>query len=257
MKRISLVMLVIVVASASSLSSANTNTIVWSDNFDDGNLDGWEIIGHEWITPASYDLWTGNASAANNELWINGSGDFQTTAGYPSSITHGTWTFDVIAKNFVWVSFASNNYVTNYSTSIGSDYTLVISYDSLQLWKRVDGVGTTLYSKAISGIAGHWQHVNITKDMSNRILVSINGTLRVNVTDDSLATSLHFKLITKEVAGLDNVTVSDFTSPTTTETTVADTTTTTTAKSSPSWTPTLVLLSLTALPIFRKRMKHH
>ena len=73
MKRIYLSLLVILITSASSISSANVNSLIWSDNFSDGDLTGWNIVGHHW-TESSYVFWAGNASAANNEIWINGSG---------------------------------------------------------------------------------------------------------------------------------------------------------------------------------------
>ncbi|MHA2176335.1 MAG: hypothetical protein ACXABI_16045 [Candidatus Hodarchaeales archaeon] len=214
MKILSLIMLIILVASASSFSAANTNTTVWSDNFNDKNLDGWEIVGHDWTNyPPSYDLWTGNASAANNELWINGSApDFYTVVGYPSSVTHGTWSFDVIAKNTARISFVSNNNVSTYTPTAGSHYTLFISSymgGVLELWKTIGGTTTNLESVNVTGISGHWQHVDITKDTSNLISVYINGTLQFTVTDDTVTKSFHFKFISNTISGLDNVTVSD------------------------------------------------
>jgi hypothetical protein len=240
------------VASASSLSAANTKITVWSDNFDDGNLDGWEIIGHDWISGTSYNLWTGNASVVNNQLWINGSGSLYTVAGYPSSVTHGKWSFDINFKNMVRVSFASNNNVTDYTLSSGSDFTLLLSDDSLQLTKRSDGNEQYLGLVSAAGISEYWQHVDITKDISNRILVYVNDTLQFNVTDDEVSKSLHFKLISNWVAGLDNVTVSDLEIVTPTTTTSIPISTTTT-NSSPSWPLILVLIALTTL-IYRKKL---
>ncbi|MHA2224915.1 MAG: hypothetical protein ACXAC8_06910 [Candidatus Hodarchaeales archaeon] len=213
MRKLLIVILIISIISVSNLSVAKTNTTVWSDDFNEGNIDGWEIIGHDWTNyPPSYDLWTGNASVANNELWINGSENLYTVVGYPSSVTHGTWSFDVIAKNTARISFASNTNVSTYTPTAGSHYTLFISSylgGVLELWKTINGNTTNLESVNITGISGHWQHVDITKDKSNIISIYINRTLQFTIVDDSVTKSFHFKFFANTVAGLDNVTVSN------------------------------------------------
>ena len=52
--------------------------VVWSDDFNDGDYDGWGIQRGNW-------------SADNNYLRISNEGDIY----HPSAVSKGTWSFDV------------------------------------------------------------------------------------------------------------------------------------------------------------------
>ncbi|MHA1958364.1 MAG: hypothetical protein ACW968_15735, partial [Candidatus Thorarchaeota archaeon] len=61
--------------------------IVWSDDFNDGNYDGWTICENPGLNYNS-----SNWSAANNYLQLDQE-DWGTIT-HPSNIAYGTWSFD-------------------------------------------------------------------------------------------------------------------------------------------------------------------
>jgi hypothetical protein len=157
--------------------------------------------------------------------------------------------------NTARVVFASDSYSANYSLSTGNDYILFISSTSLQLSKRSGGIETTLKAESISGLSGNWQHIDITKDASDQILVKINGMLHFNVTDSNVIDSVLFKLVTNEKTGLDNVTVTDSVDTTTTTTPTTTTTTTSSTPGFDSVTAIIFLISSTTLIGFLRHRK--
>ncbi|MHA1976245.1 MAG: Heimdall-CTERM domain-containing surface protein [Candidatus Hodarchaeales archaeon] len=220
-----------------TLVAGESVTAVLSDNFDDGNYDGWTIIGHDWTSwPGSFKTWVGNASVVNGELWMNGSAPYLfTLAEYPTTVTHGSWSFDMFTTQIARVAFVSDISVATFDPENGTGsntYYLTINGNYLILEKSEQSLETDLALKYISGISGHWQHIEITRDMSNQILVYINGTLQINATDynNPHTTSVSFKFNTESYARFDNITVSEFVDSTTTTTTTTTATTTTTTK---------------------------
>ena len=162
---------------------------VWSDDFDDGDYDGWVVEGK--FTAEE------NTLKADSEV-IN-------VALCPSTVATGTWSFDVYVTNygggtvyFMW-SIAQQGYALNIQT-IG-DIALYIG----------TGQTSTEFTdyRFKSGILG-WQHFDITRDSGGRICVYHNGSLIMDTVEDSFAVSQYFGYQSNHPGkALDNIVVSD------------------------------------------------
>ncbi len=175
---------------------------VWSDNFDDGNYDGWMVAN-------------GTFTAAGHTLKPIGG------AGYiihPSSVETGTWSFDILPGTDTAVMFICNHPVPiNESIALG----IVVGgggHPALALIELREGSGTSnppIYYYERSPTA--WQHVDITRDSEGRVHVYLNGTLALDemhpgftsqylavqfIASDSLT-------ISNAEGGLDNIVVSN------------------------------------------------
>jgi hypothetical protein len=210
-KKLSYIMILLTLVTFSNALVTGT-TATWAEDFDDGDLTDWEIVGHDWRTGNLLKTQAGNASIVNGELWTNGSNpDVFTLAGYPNSINYGEWKFSMLTTQTARVSFASDIPKINLTAEEADDlvpkkngYYLILSITGFELKRE----GATLANYEVLGITGNWQHIVITRDLSDRITVSINGTVQLNVTDSNgPQVSHYFKLITDTDARLDNVIV--------------------------------------------------
>jgi hypothetical protein len=73
--------------------------VVWSDNFDDGDLNGWTVYGFNFTSETdTLEIWDGGASVDDGQLVIGGDkrGDDEkwTILGHESTLEYGKWSFD-------------------------------------------------------------------------------------------------------------------------------------------------------------------
>ncbi|MFW9839077.1 MAG: hypothetical protein ACFFE7_16295, partial [Candidatus Thorarchaeota archaeon] len=79
-----------------SVCTTNANAaVIWQDNFDDGNLDGWTIFGYPSMTDPTKT--EGNFSASDFMLKVLD--DDINCARNDSTVTEGTWSFDMFVPN--------------------------------------------------------------------------------------------------------------------------------------------------------------
>ncbi len=95
-KGYTLALLILLSILLSSVDQCNA-AIVWSDDFDDGNLDGWTQSGCTELTLYRIGFVKGNATAADKNLqatgeWVPWAYTYIT---HPTMTTTGTWSFDV------------------------------------------------------------------------------------------------------------------------------------------------------------------
>ena len=167
-------------------------TYVWEDDFEDQNLDDWIIT-------------RGVFSAENKTLWAYGTESAVSNRAYHEcNVTAGTWNFDILLReHWLWrfhppaVRFMVNStddiewqgYVLDFYTlyrptgSILAIYLRV--YSNIDRW---DYLSHYEFSRAANG----WQNVSIQRATNGRIAISLNRTLIIDVTDNSVMNGGYF-----------------------------------------------------------------
>jgi len=209
-------MLVLCVSVCTTSSDA---TVIWSDDFNNGNYDGWLICNNTVVNPPS--AW----SAANHYLQID-QGD-SGTISHPSTLAYGTWSFDFKANGTqvttgqgLSIGFISND--INDATDVvnpedWSCYGLKIRaaittegkefYLSLTKWYR--GVFTTLDSSDSYLPVVGWHHIDVSRTTGGLFQVYVNDSLILQGTDTEMTTSELFVVSLADWNMVDNVVVDD------------------------------------------------
>jgi hypothetical protein len=165
-------------------------TVVWSDDFNDGDYDGWTICDNTASFNGSYGFSGSNWSAANNYLQLDH--EYWGIITHPSSVAYGTWSFDLKANETqvglgtgVEVVFISNNAVLT-SDDYGNDsiccwlHFHVFSHEepynyTISLGRRIGENVTTIDSYTKVPVAG-WQHFDVTRNTTGWFSVYLNDS---------------------------------------------------------------------------------
>ncbi|MHA1960609.1 MAG: hypothetical protein ACW99U_10270 [Candidatus Thorarchaeota archaeon] len=203
--------------------------IVWSDNFDDGNYDGWTMCENPGF-PFNASNW----SAANNYLQIDQ--EDWGLISYPSNVAYGTWSFDfkfneteVERRKFQMRIFFISNDINNV-TSVGDnddlscyyfDFNVLTTsstdfYLSLEKWHGAFNTIIDQYNTPVP-VAG-WHHIDVTRNTTGWFSVYHNGSLVLQGLDTELTTSELFVLSFEDWQIIDNIVVRDDIPETTTTT---------------------------------------
>ena len=231
--------------------------VIWSDDFNDGNYDGWTISG---INVTSYPppSWViteldGNFTIENGMLKAHG--PEWNWAKHSSNIAYGTWSFDIHAVDsslaHFYVTFMTMDGEAILGPSDGYAFMVATHSDrpggftGFRLYRYNDLMWSPAFGeyRTSRGPAGGY-HVDITRNLAGEFNVWINGTLRMSGQDTLHTTSESFLFNTPAGSSIDNVVVSDtvdFEPPTTTETTTTETTMESTTPP-PSTDMTMILL---------------
>ncbi len=197
---------------------ACSGVVVWSDDFDDGNHDGWTICENTVIVPES------NWTASNNYLELNQ--EEWGAISHPSNVAYGTWSFDFKANEtqvesgtFSSIAFISNNitnladfndwtcywiYFEAISTSEGLSFTIKLRKNVLTI---IDSSETNV------PIAG-WHHMKVTRTETGLFSVYHNGSPIMQGEDTDIDTTELFVFGIVESGGMiDNIVVDNEIAP--------------------------------------------
>lgn len=192
---------------------------IWSDNFNDGNYDGWTVT--RGALDASDGVLRGATATWN---WI-----------YRDCISNnGTWSFDVyyagVAGFNVWFLC---NYLElgNYYRPWDGYFIHISEYTSgtIQLRRDWDGGQVVLDSYDPPGSLNGWWNIEVDRTTEGWITVRVNGTEQMEVYDDKWNESLYFFFESYNIQAIDNILVDDEIMDTTTTVTTTTTSTSTTA----------------------------
>jgi hypothetical protein len=187
--------------------------VVWSDDFNDGNMDGWDCISWPDMGPSNFTVINGVVYAQ---------GDIINAARHESSVAYGTWSIDIYiaGEELSAMEFISD---APYGSNVSQNgYELIFASGSLRgtssnqiHFVELYATSTTSYQLGIldsyrMNPAG-WHHVDITRDTSGYFCVYFNNTPIIELVDNTVKTSNGFALAFEENAGcaFDNVVVSD------------------------------------------------
>jgi hypothetical protein len=201
------------------MPSTTNAALVWEDNFDDGNYDGWSITGVNGSITHGYTEVDGNFTADYG--YLEALGPYWNHAQHPSLVANGTWSFDIDAvntpeKHFYVIFMSVDANITEgapdgYSFMIATDpYTqdLFMGYALLRYGGGVvDGPPLGVY-ETDSGVRGI-HHIDITRDLSGEFNIYIDGCLRITTTDTTYTRSEYFRFHTPAGPSIDNITVYD------------------------------------------------
>ncbi|MFX0151113.1 MAG: hypothetical protein ACFFAJ_10060 [Candidatus Hodarchaeota archaeon] len=182
-------------------------TVVWSDDFNDGNCDGWTIQN-------------GTFSATNNMLVATGSKFEWHLAHHPSTLVYGTWAFDIYLNETEDSDYFFIHFLALDTRTYGSDelplncYSIVISFGprGYHLWKTTD---TDTHESIMLGHTDYpptpgWNHIDITRNTDGQFYVYVNNSLAIGALDNEIKSSNHF--IYGVISGchpIDNIVVKD------------------------------------------------
>jgi len=181
--------------------------VVWSDDFNDGNYEGWTI--NENPAFATGPNWT----AANHYLEFNQSGFG--VISHPSSVVNGMWSFDVKPheSSFTEVVFISNNITEQADMNdwVGYWIHFEASADNiiLSLREKNGGPFTTVDSYETSIPIAGWHHIDVTKTEAGLFKVYHNGSLIMQGVSTEIDTSVMFAVYAENSQAIDNIVVDD------------------------------------------------
>ncbi len=188
---------VFLIFSTSSLS-VGTNSIVWEDNFDDQNYDGWTVT-------------EGSFTAQNDQL-EGATADEMNRIFYNSNIASGTWSFDIYHADVYYCPYVWFIVNTLDSSLLPWDgYLLHISpYDGVEIWVD-DGADSENLGSCMpsGGIKEKWLHLDITRDTSGHMCLYVNSILSLEVDSVNFNTSSYFYFTCYDRHVIDNIIVYD------------------------------------------------
>ncbi|MHA2033016.1 MAG: hypothetical protein ACW99Q_26910, partial [Candidatus Kariarchaeaceae archaeon] len=195
---------------------------VFSDDFDDGDLEGWDLWGWNWTTPIIYE-WEGSMINDNGILTSeNPQNGMWSYACQESTVAYGTWSFDwlpsaINARDFVsFISEDTWDWVNSTQIKTAYSYYLWLNpgnagvIQGIQLQKHS---GTTLdvnvgtYT-ALEGLEG-WHSLDVTRTINGQFKIFIDGELVIEETDTDVTESTKFCFGLDGDSAFDNVRISD------------------------------------------------
>jgi hypothetical protein len=109
----------ILILSIAIQGKGRTQVIIWEDNFEDGNLEGWMVNGmHYNVSTEVYTPWNGTASATSGKLQFESGNHWTewqaegvahvmniTRCWHPNTTKFGQWSFDVYPGAYNMIAF--------------------------------------------------------------------------------------------------------------------------------------------------------
>ncbi|MFX1580512.1 MAG: hypothetical protein ACFFBJ_12740 [Promethearchaeota archaeon] len=186
----------------------------WSDDFNDGNIDGWTVQGWD----DNFTDTSGNFTADDHTLRAY---DEDTSQAYhTSNVSYGTWTFDLhcvdTSIHHFYLAFISGSALTiGVNESVPYEYGLMSitgTYGGLTsafvLYRRDAGdFGIDPLAVYDAPVVNGWYHIVITRDLSGAFEVFFNGTSRITAVDNQYTTSEIFSFYTHEGPAIDNIVI--------------------------------------------------
>ncbi|MGD2072629.1 MAG: hypothetical protein PVG65_03980 [Candidatus Thorarchaeota archaeon] len=193
--------------------------VVWSENFDDENIDDWEIFGINFTTDPGY-LIPGNFSVTGGVL--RSVGPEWNFAAYNSSISYGTWSFDIDIQrpeeiNRFGVAFMGEKFGEHVLPASGSSDAYLISFripdegpsGDIRIARNTVSGGTDfLDDYDVDNIRG-WKNIIVTREESGQFYVYLNGNLILDAVDTTHTTSERFTFFGMANPAIDNITISN------------------------------------------------
>ena len=183
-------------------------TVVWSDNFNDGDYNGWTVEESAWLID-NFALQHDGTVLVRGIIW------------HPSSQVVGTWSFDISHEAIV----TGDNYhrlFVNFMINETSGYGIRISEMGVYFQRIDDGVPSALNFTVVDDLLHTWTHYDVTRDATGKFHVFVNATSTtavpdISVTDTTYTLSEKFEIIDEasflHSSGvsftIDNITVDD------------------------------------------------
>lgn len=237
-----------------------SSAVVWSDDFDDGNYNGWTVRNGTFdctdytLAGIADSTPSGITYGMDNEIWIN------------STVSYGTWSFDLyydgqsvfgpafwfacdVVLEGDWVGFG---WPGGRGLCVQRESNTALEENGWFLhWVNGDTGDNIAHWPAPNGLTGPGvlSHVRITYYEDEfeivRFNLWINGTLIGQSVPNFEVESQNLLIVMNNGSWIDNIVVSDSYDPITTTTTTSTTTTTTTTTTATTTTTTTTTTSTT------------
>jgi hypothetical protein len=189
----------------------------WSDNFEDGDYEGWDIyLGNFTSKPFIFAEGDFNTFSIMDK-YLQSTAEDVGFAFHSSRVTSGTWSLDVFAAptnlEHFYVSFITSDWTFLPEDDVpfrneGYDIGIWTNSDTFVLYKKTVTDETPLvlgtYS-ARSSISNNWQHIDVTREIDGCIQVFINGSLAIEALDTEIGSSNYFMFISEADPIIDNI----------------------------------------------------
>ena len=196
---------------------------VWSEDFDDGNLDGWKTMGLNISGGPS--IMAENLDIIDGVL-VAGEGPDFNIANHSSTIVYGKWSFDFYTVIGDWHHSAV--YLTKdgwyLEEGVENGYAIAFAQQSwsvsepgIHIAKSQDN-HSTWHDYWLTPVNNTWFHVEVTHLTNGTFNVYINGTQRIQWVDNELPVSSQFELALEPGCMVDNIVVSQLVETPTTNT---------------------------------------
>jgi hypothetical protein len=171
-----------------------SGAVVWSDEFEDGNFDGWTVD-------------TGEFAVEGGMLTVTGS--LFSVISHESITNEGTWSFDMIDPDTSPLVGQVNFMASANQTLSGTAFVIGFIGNSLFLAREGSGGGVFLDEwECLEDVTPGCQHIGVTY-RDNHFEVYLNGTHRISY--DALVPDLDYSYFVfgGDSGSLDNIVVSD------------------------------------------------
>jgi hypothetical protein len=221
---------------------ASASDFDWSDNFDDGNYDGWTVIqGGFGVTDG---VLVGTA---------NGPGDASCSIYHESNVSMGTWSFDVYIPPDLATKWSPIAFMAESPTHLSDMYYVVEFYNTEMYLSRYNDLSQTIVDNYDFPGGTHCglHHISVIRNETNYFYLFHNGTLVIEGVSIVPAIEweyfVFYSYLNPEAAWIDNVNVTEYVEDETTTTTTGEETTTTTTTTNGGTPPLPLPLELVAL----------
>ena len=179
-------------------------SIVWSDDFSDGNLDGWNIL-----STFSGDFYN-EEDALKKGLPELGS-QIPSLIEHSSPVISGSWSFDLYRIDSEDSYFGESCLIGLFSNiSLEKEYkeyhedsiykwyqnpdldSLVLNLDSETMYLTLLSEGKSIVIAQHPIVMDTWQHIDVIRDKGGRVLVYMDGEQIFDYTDDRFTESQVF-----------------------------------------------------------------
>jgi len=196
-------------------------SLVWSDDFEDGTLDGWERLS---IQGGDFVIEEGALKAEVGEL-----GFFNSLIEHPNSITSGTLSYDFYIPDYsegdlsyprTMVGLFNNislkgDYIENpvYRWWENPDlHSLALDYSSGVIYLTIISGGKSIvFAQYPNKDYLGWLHMDATLDDHGKVLIYLNGEQIFEYTDERLKDTQYFSMTPGHTSHemIDNIVVRD------------------------------------------------
>ncbi|UCE10696.1 MAG: hypothetical protein JSW61_01830 [Candidatus Thorarchaeota archaeon] len=175
------------------------SAVVWSDDFNDGDMDGWE----------TWEYFGGDVNFTVVDGIVYSGGDGINMASHDSNVAYGTWSFDILIGGYQLsgVNFINDATGMGYGLRFCIESHNGIGQSSIQLIKDYPEV---LLAHRVMNPSG-WNNITVTRDNTGYFCVYDDENLIIEAVENSITTSVDVLFVFEESAdcGFDNVVVSD------------------------------------------------
>jgi hypothetical protein len=208
-----------------------SSEVVWSENFDDGDMEGWTVTQGNFTVINGYlesvakeKLQTPFGSAGGSDH------DLLSCCFTQSKVAVGTWSFDIYFNCSAERPEIAVEFMTKKQTkwgpgmplgaeAYGKTYGIYAGYDTAGYYELYTApyfpgvIEIKLYPTGPGLKRKEWHHIDVTRDEAGQIRLYVDGILGIDIVDIQVTESQYFGIMLeyshRGKSYIDNIVVSD------------------------------------------------